>query len=87
MMTDEELQEAREYAVCQEYDCPSEDIIKRLLLHIDELTSQIATLKTALIQERANKLSSNGKAFHDYTIDAATQLAKEYPEIFAEEKE
>ena len=46
-----------------------------------ELNKQIDTLKAALIQERANKLSCDGKAFHDYTIDAAAQLAKEYPEI------
>jgi len=50
------------------------------------LNKQIDILKAALIQERANKLSSDGKAFHDYTIDAAAQLAKEYPEIFAEIK-
>ena len=47
----------------------------------EKLNKQIAILKAALCQERANKLSSDGKAFHDYTIDAATQLAKEYPDI------
>jgi hypothetical protein len=59
--------------------------ISELLDHADEQAKQIATLKAALVQERANKLSCDGKAFHDYTIDAAAQLAKEYPEIFAEE--
>lgn len=52
---------------------------------IDKLSSQIDTLKAALVQERANKFSCDGKAFHDYTIDAAAQLAKEYPEINWEE--
>lgn len=59
--------------------------ISELLAHIDAQAGQIATLKAALIQERANKLSCDGKTFHDYTIDAAAQLAKEYPEINWEE--
>jgi DNA topoisomerase VI subunit A len=43
MMTDEELQEARGFEHCHEYDnCKADGIIENLLAYIDEQASQIA---------------------------------------------
>ena len=87
-MTDEELQEAREYTTCQEYDCPSEDIIKGLLAHIDEQACQIATLKAICIKERFWLIWKGGEcaSVERATAKAEHQLATEYPDIVWEDK-
>jgi hypothetical protein len=71
--------------------------IDKLFTHVDEQASQIATLQAALIGRDLRLLEScNGECGknniqpedcdqceHDYVV---SQLAREYPEIFAEEK-
>lgn len=84
MMTEEELQEALNWR-------KTDKLIEGMLSHIDELTSRIDTLKAALISERAYICSA--KVIETMPMDggfigmAKDQLAQEYPEIFAEEKE
>ena len=58
-----------------------EKLVRALFNHIDEQASQIATLKAALIKERATEIIRSGRAIQDFAVDAEKQLAKEYPDI------
>lgn len=64
--------------------------VPKLLAHIGDQAGQIATLKAALISERNRYLVDFIHEYDDVRDckeEAKSQLAKEYPEIFAEEKE
>ena len=87
MMTDDEIEEIRE-SYWGRPGSDQERKIRSLLAHIDEQASQIATLKAICIKERNRYLVDFIHEF-DHIMDCADaandQLAKEYPEIFAEE--
>ena len=88
MMTNEELQEARGFEHCHEYDnCKADGIIENLLAHIDEQASQITTLKAICIKERFWQIWKAGECqtVKKATAKAEHQLAEEYPEIAWEE--
>ena len=80
MMTDEELEDAREFEHCHEYDqCDADGIIENLLDHINDQATQIATMKTICIKERCMRAA-------EVEAWATAQLAQEYPTIFGEDR-
>ena len=91
MMTDEELTEIRD-GYWGRPGSKQEVMIRILFAHIDEQASQITTLKAICIKERTNQIewipNRKGELSWDEEakIEAVNQLAKEYPEIFAEEQ-
>ena len=88
-MTDEELTTCHNLLDMLQ-DCNGEvaDYWGRMLEHIDGQSSQIATLKAALISERNRYLVDFIHEYDDVRDckeEAKEQLAKEYPEIDWEE--
>lgn len=85
MMTDEELDAFRKNIAINESSTVW--LERKALVQIDEQAGQIATVKAICIKERFWQIWKAGEC---QTVERATQkakdqLAKEYPEIFAEE--
>lgn len=101
MMTDGELDALRKMADWMREDAlPGEALLTeanlrkifaaahsvgRLLAHVDEQASQIATLKAALIDEKSMSVDWQYGEKRSRTDIAKEQLAQEYPDIFKEE--
>lgn len=74
----------KEYAAALD---AAESLIRKNAETIDEQASQIVALKAALLERELENIDPSLPSLEDAIEIATSQLAQEYPEIFAEEME